>query len=292
MDIGQNRKATRGLTKQLLRILSAMLVLLLLTGCSIDPDRNVKLQLYFFSAGKADAILLNTAQGTVLVDAGEKGFGREIIAYLEEQGIDAIDTMIITHFDQDHVGGAARVLNRFPVKQVLQSNCPQDGEEYENYCRALEKTGLEPVTVRETVTLALGEAIVTVDPPKKEHYDTSESNNSSLIVSVECGSNHLLLPGDAENERLEEFLPDARESYDLVKLPHHGEYCRELKSLVLSTQPRYTIITTGATEIDDSKTAQLMEICGTEVFLTAKAPVVVQCTRSTLKVFYDTQSCP
>ena len=78
------------------------------SGKSDSPDASAvsgKLKIYFFSAGKADAILLYGADFAVLIDTGLKGFGGEIVSYLKEQGIDTLDALILTHFDEDHVGG-------------------------------------------------------------------------------------------------------------------------------------------------------------------------------------------
>ena len=136
---------------------AALLALaLLLTACALpaaEPASDAAptaLEAYFFDAGKADAILLTTANSAVLIDTGEQGFGKTILARLEEMGVRQLDVLIVTHFDQDHVGGAAKVLNSIPVGTVLQSNQPKDSEEYEKYAAALSKAGIEPVTVRET----------------------------------------------------------------------------------------------------------------------------------------------
>ena len=93
---------------------------------------NPALRVYCFSAGKADAMLLYTDNSAVLIDTGRKGFGKEILAYLEAEGISSLDKMIITHFDKDHVGGAAKLLHNIPIGEVLQSNYPKESEEYES----------------------------------------------------------------------------------------------------------------------------------------------------------------
>ena len=69
---------------------------LLLTGCAPAPaaepaGQATELEVHFFQAGKADAILLTTESSAVLVDAGEKGFGKEIVAFLREKGITRLD---------------------------------------------------------------------------------------------------------------------------------------------------------------------------------------------------------
>ena len=156
---------------------------LLLTGCAGDVTETAPasaegsdLEVHFFDAGAADAILLTTENSAVLIDTGEKGFGKTILAYLEEKRIEQIDYLIITHFDKDHVGGAAKVLNSIPVGKVLQSNQPKDSDEYENYVEALVNAGVNPVTVRETYVFTVDGVSYTVDPPRQTEYDAKRSH--------------------------------------------------------------------------------------------------------------------
>ena len=163
------------------------------------------LSLHLFSFGKADAFLLLTEEGAVLIDTGESGQGKEILSFLEERGISELDTLIVTHFDKDHVGGAAKVLKGIPVRRVLQSNCPRDSKEYNKYVSALALCRIEPVTVREELSFFLGEASFTVYPPEKETYPKDPSNNSSLAVAVRYGDTSFLFTGNAESARLKEL---------------------------------------------------------------------------------------
>ena len=70
-----------------------------------------ELDIVIFKIGKADSILLRVGDQTALIDAGEEDDGEEIIAYMQENDIDTIDYMILTHFDKNHIGGADKILN-------------------------------------------------------------------------------------------------------------------------------------------------------------------------------------
>ena len=133
---------TASILRRTVSCILLLLLLFLMCGCSSSSgaasaeekaESKLSLDVYFFAAGKADAILLTTEKSAVLIDCGEKGFGQTILEKLSEKKIDRIDYLIVTHFDQDHVGGAAKVINNFPIGTVLQSNCPKDSEEYEKY---------------------------------------------------------------------------------------------------------------------------------------------------------------
>lgn len=228
-----------------------------------------------FNAGKADAFLFMTPQSTLLIDCGIKGFGRDILAELEARGVEKLDCIIITHFDQDHVGGAARIINNFPVERILQSNSPKDSEEYEKYLKAVTNAGIEPETVRETLTFVLDGVRYTVNAPKRSTYANDASNNSSLIVSVENGENRLLFTGDAEDERMEEFLSEDWGTYDFLKVPHHGRWQETLSPLVDMTAPRYAVVTSSDDEPEDAQTLQLLQSAGVETYLTRNGAVTV-----------------
>ncbi|MBR4544890.1 MAG: MBL fold metallo-hydrolase [Oscillibacter sp.] len=244
------------------------------------------LEIICFQAGKADAFLLLTPESAVLIDCGEKGFGRTILAELEARGIGQLDMMVITHFDKDHVGGAARILNNFPVARVLQSNSPKDSEEYEKYVKALKNAGMEPETVRENLSFTLDGVAYTVNPPKRANYNSDSSNNSSLIVSVENGANRLLFTGDAQDERIEEFVALDWGTYDFLKVPYHGHWQESLMLLAGAVAPRYAVVTSSDDEPEDAETLELLESFGAETFLTRNGNIRVTSDGVTLRVEY------
>ena len=272
--------------KKLLILLILLLVgSLLLSGCG-GPEVKPHLQATFFSAGKADAILLTTEHGAVLIDAGNKGFGKEILAACREKGIYSLDYMILSHFDKDHIGGAPRVLQALPVGQLLQPDGPGEGSAFENFSEALSKLLIEPLTLREDLRFDLDGVRFTVNPPGRTDYADDPANNASLIVSVECGDCRLLFTGDAENLRLEEWLAANNGRFDLVKMPHHGSWHWAVEKLLEQTRPSYAVITSSEDEPEDAKTLRKLEKQGVQVFLTREGTVLLDCDGSSLKLRY------
>ena len=248
------------------------------TGASAGQAADA-LRVWCFQAGKADAFLFWNADGAVLLDTGDSGFGKTILEKLSELGISRLDYLIITHFDKDHVGGAKKILSEIPVGTVLQSNSPKPGAEaYEKYVGALQTGGIEPITVRSSLRFSLGDACFTVDPPALEHYPEDASNNSSLIVSVTHGANRMLFCGDAADQRLTEYLEGAPGRFALVKLPHHGRYQESLRALLEESRPAYVVVTASDEEPEDAETLALLEAYGTEVLLTRSGPIQIVST--------------
>ena len=266
----------------------------LLAGCTASADPTASsaetvpaqgLRIYCFQAGKADAFLLWNEAGAVLIDTGESGFGKTVLAKLSELGIDRLAYLIVTHFDKDHVGGAKKILRSVPVEKVLQSNCPKEGADaYENYRTALEEESIEPVTVRQTLRFSLGDALFTVDPPAQERYEEDPSNNSSLIVTIACGQTLLLFLGDAKELRLREYLATEPGRFDFVKMPYHGRALESLPALLEQICPRFAVISSSDDEPEDALTLELLRKAGTRILLTREGPAELSTDGTELRV--------
>ena len=244
--------------------------------------------IYCFQAGKADAFLLWNGDGAVLIDTGESGFGKTILAKLKDLGIERLDYLILTHFDKDHVGGAKKLVSDLPIGTILQSNCPKEGADaYDKYAAAVQARGLAPITVREAMTFTLGGVSYAVNPPARESYDVDESNNSSLIVTVTHGTNRLLFAGDAGDLRLTEYLRTDPGRFALVKLPHHGVWQNSLRELLAQIAPAWAVITSSDEEPEAPETLALLAERGVQTFLTRTVPVLITSDGKTLTVEYE-----
>lgn len=272
------------------KLLILFMTLALLCGCSIGggtppadeslpppPKVSEEVYVYCFNAGKADAHLIYNSQFAVLIDCGEKGFGKVIAEKLGELGIKKLDMLIVTHFDKDHVGGAAKVLRSVGVGQVIQSNSPKDSEEYREYTAQLAESGITPVTLRERLSRQLGSIDVTVYPPARESYPKDPSNNSSLITLVRCGECSMLFAGDAEDDRLYEFMQTVKGGFDLLKVPYHGHQTKRTAEFLKYASPKLAVITSSDEMPEDAKTVEQLQALGTEIYLTREGAVSFRC---------------
>ena len=244
-----------------------------------------ELSVYFFQAGKADAILLSTAEHTILIDCGLKGYGKTVVNYLKQRRIDTVDCLIISHFDKDHVGGAAKVINKLSVDRILQNDFMKDSKECGNYLKAVDKAEIVPETVTEDISFTYDGVSFEVSPARAE-YPEKTSNNRSLVVSVTTGETDLLFAGDIETDRIADFVSDNKRIYEFLKVPHHGKEEPAMKELLTSVQPGYAVITSSD---DDPESEQVMSDiydAGAEVFLTRVDPVMLTTDGSDLKVYY------
>ena len=259
-------------------------------GCAAQENIEAdQLSVKFFNAGKADAILLYTDESAVLIDTGLDGFAPYILHTLNELDIQTLDTLILTHFDKDHIGSADEILESVEVGRVLVSDWAKDSDEYADLMAALETAGIESEVVfgDDQVSFMLDGAEYTVDGPDASDYDKDDSNNSSLIVTVQYGQTSFLLMGDAQNERIEEFLSQDSSEYDVLKVPYHGNYQKQLKNLIPSADPEYAVITCSSSEGGEAKTLDLLEEYDVEVFLTSEGNVNIVSDGKNITASYD-----
>ena len=249
---------------------------------TVKNDDN-KFKIYFFNAGKADAILLSKNKKYFMIDTGEASLGNEILSYLKSNHIDKLEYLIVTHFDKDHVGSASQIINNIEIGKVLQSNVPKDSEFYDNYIAALNKKSIEPVIVNGDYKLSFDDLGIIVNGPSKI-YDKNESNNASLIVKVINGDNKFLFMGDSENDRIRDFLTSNNETYDFIKMPYHCRYLKELDNLLASINAKYAVMTCSYNEGCEEDTISLLNKHNISYYATKKGSITILSDGRTIKI--------
>ena len=237
----------------------------------------------FFKAGKADAAVIQAGGSVILVDTGRAKNADELIGSLEALGVTRIDVLLLSHFDKDHVGGAADILRYFDVGAVYQSNRPKDSDEYAAYIAALEERGVEPLTVSDTETLYLGGLTVVIDGPARAEYDKDPSNNSSLIASVTCGEETVLFAGDAQDARLREYLAsyERSEGHIILKVPYHGHWQDMLPAFIEAVRPDAAVLSCSKSEPETDereRTEALLADAGAAVCRTFEGDITLLLT--------------
>ena len=113
-----------------------------------------------------------------------------------------------------------------------------------------------------------------IQGPEK-NYKRKESNNSSLIVKLKYKNTSYLFMGDAETERLEDFLETelGNGTYDFLKVPYHGHFQENLEELIKEIQPKYAVITSSFKELEDKETRRLLEGVGAKVYLARQGSI-------------------
>lgn len=249
-------------------------------GCSrawAKPEQEA-LKVTLLKVGKADAIALLTKEKAMVIDAGEEEDGEELVTFLTQQGIRKVDTLIITHYDQDHVGGADTLIEEMEVGQVLLPAYRGKHSEYADFMKALEKKNITPAELEEKTEFEFGDAEVLVEPPLSYEAGNKEEmdNNFSLITTVTHGENRLIFTGDAQKQRIREWLETSKpDSCDFLKMPHHGVYNKALGELLDGTEPEYAAICSSHKNPAEAKTLELLKQKNVSVMETKDGDITV-----------------
>ena len=274
--------------RKLIRICALCLAILLgVGGCSLvrEPP-STPLSVTLLKVGKADAIVALCGSHALVIDAGEEEDGTEVVEFLQKHAVQSVDAMIITHFDQDHVGGADTVLERIPVKKVYIPDYQSTNREYVDFMQAARTAGVPLHPLREPVTLPLGSAWVLIEPPESYEIPADAvdyDNNFSLITTITHGKNRLVFMGDAEKQRIRQWLGSAVPC-DFLKVPHHGVFNGALEELFTTLRPGISVICSSAKHPAEPRTLELLQRVCPRVFETRNGNVLLLSDGSRLEV--------
>ena len=142
--------------------------------------------------------------------------------------------------------------------------------------------------LQEETDFLLGSASVLIEPPASYEIGDSEDeydNNFSLITTITHGDNTLVFMGDAEKERIREWLSEGKErTCDLIKIPHHGVYNKAVKDLAGAAKASIAVVTDSDKNPADAKTLAAFEENGAKVFSTRDGTVHIASDGASLTV--------
>ena len=207
-----------------------------------DPTRTppAGLRVTFLDVGQGDAVLLETPRARVLVDQGPPE--AEAADQLEGMGIDALTALVLTHPQRDHVGGAADVVRRLDVGQILDPDLEATGPEQEEALRAAASRGVPKSVVRAGSTYRVGGLRLRALWPDDAGTSTEDPNRNAIVLVASYGAIDVYLPADAESEVTARLsLPPV----EILKVAHHGSEDPGLAGELRELRPRIAVISCG-----------------------------------------------
>lgn len=232
-----------------IKLLLIALYAIFLTGCEIDPEITLPLEVgsgfevHFIDVGQADAALILSGDKTMLIDGGNVEDSDLIVAYLREQGVEHLDYVVGTHGHEDHIGGLAAALSQFSAGEVWSPVTEYSSKAFENFAKYATEQGLSLEMPELNHSFLLDEAVVTVLGPVQEY---SGANDTSIVIRIDYGTTSFLFTGDieraAENDLIE---AGAYLDADVLKVCHHGSNSSSTYPFILAVSPQYGVISCG-----------------------------------------------
>jgi competence protein ComEC len=209
-------------------------------------------ELVAIDVGQGDALALRTPRGRwVLVDAGPPrdgdAGGHPVVRALRRAGVTRLEVLVLTHPDLDHIGGAAAVLEAFPVGRVVDPGLAAGKEAYVEVLEAAVARGVPWQAVREGDRLDLdGVELLILSPPSQGTAEgDTESNAASVVVAVRYGAFDALLTGDAPVAVERAILQGVSPSLEVLKVGHHGSGTSTDSLLLAHAHPRWALLSVG-----------------------------------------------
>ena len=206
-------------------------------------------QLIVLDVGQGLAVVVRTATHALLYDTGAR-FGpdadagsRIIVPFLRSQGIGRLDTLIVSHRDLDHSGGAASVLAAVPVETFV-SSLRADHE--------LVRLAARSATTARCVAGQQwdwdGVRFTVLHPPPPNYaVEGLKTNDLSCVVRVATPHASALVTGDIEARSETQLLRyDSRWlAADVLVVPHHGSRTSSTLAFVAAVHPQLAIFAAG-----------------------------------------------
>lgn len=198
--------------------------------------------------GEFEFVLLDVGQGlsavvrtqnkTLLYDTGARfserfNTGDAVIKpYLRQKGISNISMLIISHGDNDHIGGVDAITRNFHIGDII-SSVPKKLEGY-GAKRCISGQAWEWNKVNFEI----------LSPA--ENSDVS-GNNASCVLKIASEYGSVLLTGDIEKKAELELVNRYHEKLasELLLVPHHGSKTSSTKAFISAVSPKYAFIPAG-----------------------------------------------
>lgn len=236
-----------------------------------NTETNPDFKTYFFNENNSDVIILSKNNKHIMIDTGNDVSEEEILSFFQKNSINKLDYLIITNFRNENIDIISNIINNIEVGEVLQNSVPKDNSYYNNYLETLENKNIKTTIITDNKEISLGYLKIIINSIKYEN----DNDNNSLIVSTNYKKTSYLFMSDIENDRLKYFIKNNKKTYDLIKLPNHGHYQKELNDLLKNTKPKYAIITSSNAEQEDKETINLLKNNKIKYYLTRKGPVTI-----------------
>ncbi len=227
-------------------LVSSIIILLI----TLIPIKNSDLEIITFDVGNADCFLIKTpANEYIMIDTGKTGYkgGKSqaeiiILKYLKDKGIKTLDNLILTHFDNDHCGGATDILNKMTVNKVYVNSLNHDSYAANTIYKTAQQKNVKLHLAKNNEIIYHKDGLKLTNLLGK---CSDSDNENSIITLLEYNNFKMLFTGDVSSKALYGLIKLLPPEITVLKVPHHGAIDSLNKYLITYLKPKFSIISVG-----------------------------------------------
>jgi competence protein ComEC len=233
----------------------AILFFALLLSASAYREWNLShqdsLRLHVLDVGQGTSQVVELPKGRLMVmDGGGLrspyfDIGERVVApFIRHLGYRKIDVIVLSHPEQDHMGGLAALVRQFPVGELWTNDDISKGLSWRRLIEACAQRGVRHRVWREGSMDQIGDVMIEVWP-STGCEGVHGHNGRSLVVELDHGRRSILLTGDIGRTREQCLLEEGIGPVDVLVVPHHGSKTSSSSEFVKQTHPEIAIIPVG-----------------------------------------------
>ena len=225
-----------------LRLAGAVMVMPVFFWQAPKPLHGVA-QLLFADIGQGNAVLVRTAQHSLLFDTGprfgvDSDAGQRVLLPVLQTMDEHIDALVLSHQDSDHTGGALSVYKQHKQTQLWSSITDAH---WLSQRLPLQRCEAGQAWEWDGVQFEF------IHPLATDYDKTMSPNNRSCVLRIRAQAQTVLLTADIEamqETALVQRMGNELKA-DVLLVPHHGSKTSSTPSFIDAVQPRWALLQHG-----------------------------------------------
>ncbi len=262
------------------KILYSTAVIFLLLAVSMLGIPNKKLEIITFDVKNADCFLVKTPRNKYfIIDTGRTGYGKFtqanliLIKYMRDRGLKNVEGMILTHFDNDHSGGAYEIMKNLNVKKVYINSYNDESHSAYYVYKGLKQFNVKSELPKNNNVIYSENDLKIKTYYANLDYDSIKNvnhheNENSIITLIQYKDFDMLFMGDAGIKAFNKVKDKIPSDVEVLKVGHHGGPQVVDKEMLSHLKNKVSIISTGTNEFGHPNKGTIDVLRNTDIYRT------------------------